>query len=189
MIKYSELIKNRRSIRDFKEQKIDNDILWGILHDACLAPSASNGQPWKFIIVQNQQIMKKISAESKKNLIYEIESDPNSKFEQYKKMLQNDDFNVFYNAPCLVLICGKKETEFFERDCTLAVACFMFAAVAKGLGTCWIGLGDKIKDSAIKKEIGLPDDQEIVASIIIGYPTSIPKPTPRNDPVILKIID
>lgn len=189
MLNYSELIKQRRSIRDFKQDKISFDVLHEIIKDTCLAPSSSNRQPWKFIIIQNQEVMKKLSNESKKNLVSEIEKDRTSSFSKYEKNLRNPDFNVFYNAPCLILIVGKNDHSYFYQNGALAASYLMFAATTRGLGTCWIGLGDKIKDPALKKEIGMPEDHEILAPLIIGYPKVITTEVSRNAPVILKEIE
>jgi nitroreductase len=64
----------------------------------------------------------------------------------------------------------------------------MFSAVAKGLGTCWIGLGNFIKDPELQHLIGMPKDCQIVAPIILGYPKIVPQPTERMEPQILKIV-
>ncbi|GAG33783.1 unnamed protein product, partial [marine sediment metagenome] len=73
-------------------------------------------------------------------------------------------------------------------DCTSAVNYLMFAATARDLGTCWIGHGQAIKNQALKKEIGSPEGYQVAAAVIIGYPTSIPKPPKRNEPIIIKSI-
>ena len=186
MFTYEELLKNRRSIRNYKDKKIDPKILQEILNDACQAPSASNKQPWEFIVIQDQKLMEKISDESKKNLLREIKVDSDSQLKQYEKLLRERS-NVFYNAPCLVIIAGKNEGRFFQRDCALAAAYFMFAATARNLGTCWVGLGAEIEDAALKKEIGLPENREIAATLIVGYPQEIPAANVRQ-PKILKMI-
>jgi nitroreductase len=64
----------------------------------------------------------------------------------------------------------------------------MLAAAARGLGTCWIGLGTNVRNPEIRREIGIPEDCRIVAPIIIGYPKSIPEPSERNKPKILKVV-
>ena len=66
MLKFTELLKNRRAIRDFQDKDVSLDIIKEILKESCLAPSASNGQPCQFIIINNREILKKLSDESKK---------------------------------------------------------------------------------------------------------------------------
>jgi len=188
MMEYNTLIKNRRSIRSFTKEKVSPDILTEILQETCMAPSASNGQPWNFIVITDQTIIKKLSDESKKNLVKIIENDPNSSIKQYESFLRNPNSNVFYDAPCLVYIVGQNNHYHFPHDCSLAAAYFMFAATARNLGTCWIGLGEDIVDEKLKMEIGLPNDYQIAAAIIIGHPRKIPSIAPRDKPKVLKII-
>jgi nitroreductase len=72
MTTFAELLKNRRAIRDFQAKDVSLDVVKEILKESCLAPSASNGQPCQFIIINNKQIMKKLSDESKKNLLQDF---------------------------------------------------------------------------------------------------------------------
>jgi nitroreductase len=187
MLTYSELLKNRRSIRDYQDKEVSMEIIDEILHDTCLAPSASNTQPWNFIVVNNRKMMERISDESKKNILKDIESNPGSNHKRYQEMLQAKGFNVFYNAPCLILIVGKNNYNHFVGDCALAVAYMMFAAIERGLGTCWIGLGAYIKDKKIRDELNLSDEYDIAAPIILGYPVVIPEVSLRREPQIIKI--
>jgi nitroreductase len=64
----------------------------------------------------------------------------------------------------------------------------MFSAASRGLGTCWIGLGAHIRDRATLGDLSVPDDCRIVAPIILGYPASIPPPSERRVPEIVKMI-
>jgi nitroreductase len=107
---------------------------------------------------------------------------------QYEAALRDVRFNVFYNAPCLVLFAGPKEVRSLDVDCGLTVAYFMFSATSRGLGTCWIGLGAHVRNPKILDEIGVPVDCRIVAPIIIGYPKDIPPASERHSPDILKVI-
>jgi nitroreductase len=70
-------------------------------------------------------------------------------------------------------------------DCSLAACYFMFAAAARNLGTCWIGLGAHLRNPAVLKELGIDEGLQIVAPIILGYPKEIPDVPERNEPVIL----
>ena len=185
---FETLLKNRRSIRDFQNKDIPITIIEEILQDTCLAPTASNNQPCRFIIIQNHDYIKKISDESKKCLLDDLVRNPNLSLKQYEAALRDEQFNVFYNAPCLVLIVGPKDAHSIDVDCGLTVAYFMFSATSRGLGTCWIGLGAYIRDKKMLDEIGVPSGYQIVTPIIIGYPTSIPPASERHSPNILKII-
>lgn len=61
------------------------------------------------IIVNNKDLIKRLSNESKKNLLSEIEKSSDSPSKNYEKVLRNPNFNIFYNAPCLVYIVGSKD--------------------------------------------------------------------------------
>ena len=185
---FETILKNRRSIRDFQNKGVPLSILKEIIQDTCLAPTASNGQPCRFIIIQDRDNIKKLSDESKKSLLDDLARNPNLPLKQYEAALRDERFNVFYNAPCLVLFVGPKDVYSLDVDCGLTVAYFMFAATSRGLGTCWIGLGAHVRDKKILDEIGVSSDCRIIAPIIVGYPESIPSASERHSPDILKII-
>ena len=188
MMTFTELLKNRRAIRDFQEKVVELNIVKEILKESSLAPSASNGQPCQFIIVNNRQTLKKLSDESKKNLLQDFAENKTSLNPNYVDMLKNENFNVYYNAPCLIYVIGSKSVRSLDVDCALAVSYIMFCAAQRGLGTCWVNLGAYIRDQKIKADIGLPDDCRIVAPVIIGYPKEIPAASERHAPQILKIV-
>jgi len=188
MIDFPELLQKRRSIRDFQDKEVPPELVREIIQDACLAPSAGNGQPWKFIVIHNRDWIRRLSEESKKNNLSQIEKDPNSPMKKYEARLRDKDFNVFYNAPCLVYIAGSRDVRSLAVDCALAACYFMFAATARGLGTCWVALGAELRDPLILKAVGLPESSRIVAPIILGYPKSVPAAPGRNAPEILKTL-
>jgi len=185
---FKTLLINRRSIRDFQNKEVPLSIIKEIIQESCLAPTATNGQPCQFIIIQNRDYIKKLSDESKKNLLSDLEKNPESPIKDYEPYLRDEQFNIFYNAPCLVFFIGPKEVDSLDVDCALTVAYFMFSATSRGLGTCWIGLGACIRDRNLLNEIRIPPDCRIVAPIIVGYPTSIPPASERHSPDILKVI-
>ena len=189
MITYPEMLKQRRSVRDFQDKKVDLEIVKEIIAEAALAPSASNGQPWRFVVINNRQIMKKISDENKKNLLEDFSRNPAALNPSYKAILSDEKFNIFYNAPCVIYVVGSRDVRSLDCDCALAVSYLMFAAVARGLGTCWIGLGAYVRDPETKAQMGIADDCRIVAPVIIGYPQTIPALPPRRALQILKIIN
>lgn len=185
---FPELLARRRSIRDYQNRNVPMEIIKDILKDTCYAPSSGNGQPWQFIVVNQREWIRKLSDESKKNLVSMIEKDSGSPLKKYEANLRNGGFNVFYNAPCLVYIGGPKDCRSLYLDCSLAACYFMFAAAARGLGTCWINLGIEIRDPEIQKAIGMTADFRIVAPVTFGYPQNVPELPLRNAPQILRVI-
>jgi nitroreductase len=188
MIAYDELLKKRRAVRNFKDQDVPESILYEIIEETCLAPSAGNRQPWRFVIISNRDWIKRLSDESKANFLEDIQKNPDAPVKQYEAVLKLPDFNVFYNAPCLVLIAGNSAIRTLAVDCALAAAYFMLSAAARGLGTCWVDLGGNIRSQGTLGELGLKTSHRIIAPIIIGYPTLIPDIPKRVSPVIVKIV-
>jgi nitroreductase len=187
-MKFHEILQQRRSVRKYLEKEVPMDIIHELIKEATFAPSAGNGQPWNFIIVNNKEMLKRMSDESKKNILNRINSNPGDYAEKYRKMLENESFNVFYNAPCLIIILGKSDHKNLLVDCALAASYLMMSATARNLGTCWVNLGTEIYDKDMIDELGLPEDQKIVAPIILGYPEIIPSMPNRKEPKILKVI-
>lgn len=184
---FPELLAKRRSIRDYQNRQVPPEIIQEIIKDTCLAPSSGNNQPWQFLVINNKEWIKKLSDESKKNFVAAIEKDPASPLKKYEDTLRDPGHNVFYNAPALVYIGGPRDYDPLYWDCSLAACYFMFAATARGLGTCWVHLGSDIRDPEIRKAGGMPADFRIVAPVILGYPKEVPE-LPVRAPKILKTI-
>jgi nitroreductase len=188
MADYFDLLNMRRSIRDYEDKEVSLDTIMEIIRESCLAPSSSNGQPWQFVVVKSREMSKRLSDESKRNLIADIERNPASPSRYYEAVLRDKSFNVFYNAPSLIFIGGSQGVRSLEMDCALAACYFMFAACERKLGTCWIGLGKYIRDPELRKLIGMPADYQIVAPVILGYPKGIPDVPERVSPQILRVV-
>lgn len=185
---FDELIRNRRSIRKFTDTPVSMEMVHELIQQSTFAPNAGNEQPWKFIVVNSKRMINKISDECKKNILARIGANPDDYAKKYQGMLKNESFNVFYNAPCLVMILGFSELKNLFVDCAMAGGYLMMAAVNSGLGTCWVNFGTEIHDPAMKYALGIPDNCKIVAPIILGYPEAIPAIPKRKDPEVLKII-
>jgi nitroreductase len=186
---FRELIIKRRSIREFDGKAVSPALVGEIIADCIQAPNARNAQPWSFIVVANSGMIKKLSDESKKNILWDMGDNPSSPYTMYKPILENVDFNVFYNAPCVVYITGPRDVRSLAVDCALAAAYFMLSAADRGLGTCWVDLGSVIRDAGLRNELGLSKDYAIASTIALGYPARIPGTPPRSEPRILKIIE
>ena len=188
MMTFPELLKNRRAIRDFQDKEVPANVVEEILQESTLAPSASNNQPCRFSIVNCKNTLKALSDESKANLLDDFAKNKTSLNPSYAEVLKDKNFNVYYNAPCVIYIIGSKSVGSLDVDCALAASYIMLSAVNRGLGTCWVHLGSYIRDPQLKALLGIPDGCRIVAPIIIGYPKEIPAASERHAPQILRVI-
>lgn len=185
---FEKLLKDRRSVRKYQEKPVSIKLVQEMIGESTLAPNAGNEQPWRFVIVNQKTMLKRISDEGKKNILARIAANPDDYAKKYQRMLQNESYHIFYNAPCLVLVLGRSHLKNLYVDCALAAGYFMLAAASRGLGTCWVNFGTEVHDPEIRNELGIPDDCTIVAPITLGYPEKIPGTPKRKEPVILKVI-
>jgi len=185
----TELLVKRRSIRNFQNRAVPTELIRDILNDCILAPSAGNEQPWEFIVVTSQEMINRISIESKRNLLERIACNPGDYALRYEKMLQKESFHIFYHAPVVIYILGPTGLKNLYVDCALAASYLMMSATSRGLGTCWVNFGTEIKDPVMRRELGLHDNHKIVAPIALGYPVKIPGIPHRKEPQILSIIE
>jgi nitroreductase len=187
-VDFFDLLETRRSVRNYQDKNVSLALLREIIQDACLAPSGGNRQSWRFIVVNDRDTIRGRSAGCPPKQGGGLDHHTPPRGQPKQTGLRNPKFNVFYNAPGLVIICGDKRSHSAEVDCALAASYLMLSAAARGLGTCWVDLGSQIRDPKLLEEIGLTDDLDIVAPIIIGYPKAIPAIPPRNEPIVLKTI-
>lgn len=143
-------ILNRKSIRKYKDIKISDEIVDGLLRAGMQAPSAGNEQPWDFVVLRDKEIMKKIT-----------------EFHPYSSMLLNTDVAI--------VVCGDEAKEVFKgfwvQDCSAATENILLAAEDKGLGAVWLGvypMEDRVE--ALKKLLDLPESVIPLSIIPIGYP-------------------
>jgi nitroreductase len=149
-------IRHRRSIRKYKPEAIPEEKLQTILEAARLAPSASNRQPWRFVLVQN--------ADSKKTLAREA---------------NNQTFLA--EAAVIAVAVGDPtvSAKWHEKDTMIALEHMALAATALGYGTCWIRAFD---EDAVKRQLQIPEQMKVVALMPIGVPDEKPAARLRKKP-------
>jgi nitroreductase len=183
-IPVSEAIFGRCSVRAYAPEKIDQETLLSLLAAAVRAPTAMHGEPWQFVIIQDADMLKRLSARAKA-----IFSDDAARLHRDSRsvdLFRDPDFNVFYDAGTLVVIFARSSGEFASADCWLAAENLMLAAYARGLGTCVIGLAvSALNLPDVKHELGIPVEATAVAPIIIGRPSGAVAPSSRHEPQIL----
>ena len=154
-----EAIKKRQSVRSYKDKEIPEEILQKILEAGRLAPSANNKQHWKFIVVKDEDLRKKLVPACK-----------NQKFVGEAPVV----IAGCATNPDYVMTCGEHS---YSIDLAIALDHMSLEAASLGLGTCWIGAfyQDKVKDI-----LGIPEDIRVVALMPLGFPKKLGPKTGRK---------
>jgi nitroreductase len=186
-------IARRRSVRAYAPHVIDEQTVRELLHAAVQAPTAMHAEPWAFVIVQDAQLLKRLSDRAKATLLehaatfhdlHRISEPPRDS--AFARALVNPDFNIFYDAGTLIVLCGPSSGPFVPADCWLAAENLMLAAAAMGLGTCCIGSAlPALNLPESRAELGIPADVTAFAAVIAGAPAETPQVLPRKEPKIL----
>jgi nitroreductase len=154
-----EIIKTRRSVRNYKEDPLSDEDIKFLIDCARYAPSGSNMQPWSFLVIQNKEVIQKLSENGKKAMIPLAEkiADNPKRAPGFISFLKAKGSNLFHKAPLLVIILGNKKSLTADWDCTMAAQNMMLAAHSQGIGSCWIGLVmSALMDEKILEELGAP---------------------------------
>ena len=179
-----EAIHQRRAVRDYLERPVADETIHALLQAAVEAPSAMNRQPWRFAVIQDAVRLKVYSDLAKQHLLLQMASD--AKASHYRELLEAPEFDIFYNAGTLIVICAEAPGKYADADAWLAAENLMLAACDMGLGTCPIGFAVEVLNTpAVKHELHLPPGGVAIAPILVGYPRETPKTVPREAPKIL----
>jgi nitroreductase len=183
----AEAISGRRSTREYQSRVPDENLIRSLIEAATLAPNAVNEQPWTFTVVRDQGVLKQLSHDAKAHMLATMTPGiaAGARAEHFRIRLDNPDFQIFYDAPALIVISGSTAGSYIVEDCALAAENLMLMAHSMGLGSCWIGLAQGyLSTPAGKKTLGLPASCVPVAPIIVGYPSAPPAVVPRKVPEV-----
>ena len=148
-------LKDRRSIRSYLDKVIPDKEVEMILEAGRWTPSASNKQPWEFLVIRNKEILREISKKA-----------------FYGRHIKR--------APLAIAIVGKIKVNpnYYIQDTSLASMNMMLMAWSLGIGTCWTGA---LKRDAVKELLGLVENDYLLTILPMGYiKGNIPKPTLRK---------
>jgi len=183
---FIEALKKRRSVRSYDTKTIPRDILSAIIEAGNEAPSAMNSQPWRFVVVEDREMKKKLLGaalpQAKKITEMVKDVDP-ERYEMMKKRYAELPDPVYYSAPAIVFVIGSGR--YAAHSCPLACENMMLAAYSLGLGSCWVGFGAMVtEDPAIRSILELKDDDAIFGPILLGYPKGETKRPPKKQPLV-----
>jgi nitroreductase len=152
-------IKSRYSARSYLNKPVEEEKLDRILDAARLAPSGSNRQPWKFVVVRDAGTRKKLVP-----------------------VCFNQEF--VGQAPVVIAAVGLMPDRIMSCgvpgdpvDVAIALEHVALAATAEGLGTCWIG---SFHQDRIRALLGVPANAKVVEVMTLGYPADHPRPKIRK---------
>ena len=177
-----EAIHGRRSIRAYRPEPLDRklieDVVWAAVQAP--APPVSGDNPWAFCVIEGVELLAEYGARAKQ---FARDNQP----EGSPWTWPNDpDFKVFWDAPVLVLICGRSGNSEAAFDCCRAGQNLMLAAYARGLGSCWVGAPlPWLNSPSVAEELNLPSGFDPIVAMIMGYPAETPVGKPRPRPAII----
>ncbi|HUY04096.1 MAG TPA: nitroreductase family protein [Rhodocyclaceae bacterium] len=185
-ISVMEAIYQRSSVRSYAPQKLDEATIRTLLDAAVRAPTAIHEEPWQFAIIQDMSALKRISDRAKSFFREEVNRAHLDRGGHGLDHFASPEFNIFYNAGTLIIICGSQTTPFVTADCWLAAENLILAAYSMGLGSCVIGSAVAgINTPELKAELGIPPESSAIAPIIVGVASGETAPTPRRRAKIL----
>jgi len=184
-----DIIKKRRSIRKHLPQKVPREAVLEVLVAASWAPSAHNSQPWRFIILENPSIKRRLAEAMADIWVADAEKDG----AEVDAKMRQERVDRFVNAPALILACSTmvglrkfpdQKRQMFERDLAqqslgAAMQNLLLTVHALGLGACWFCAPGFCKET-VRKVLGIPETAEPEAFVIIGYPAETPSVPPKK---------
>jgi len=150
-----ELLRGRRSVRNFKDKEVPEEILSKIFEACRFSPTSHNAQGYYFIPICDREVIKFMASR------------------------RGGSSKPIQEAPMAIAVCcDPEETLRPIQDGCIAAYHFILTAWAYGLGTCWIAAMDR---EDVKEKLGIPKDHYVVTVTPLGFPQKIPK-TPSRKP-------
>ena len=151
---FLEIIKTRRSIRNYKAEMIPNDLLEAVVEAGTFAPTAMGKQSPTIIAVTDPIYREKLS--------------------KMNAAVMGSEQDPYYGAPVIILVLGDPSMPTFVEDGSCVLENMMLAAQSLGLGSCWIHRAKEMYASeegkAFLAELGVEGDVVGVGHCILGYP-------------------
>jgi nitroreductase len=184
-------IYSRRSVRAYLPDDVPDGVIRELIRAGTYAPSAANKQPWRFVVIKNRELIAKLSDKAKELWMEQAAKTSQPELKSLASMVSQPGFNIFFNAPLLIMIFSDSDAFSPQIDCALAGENMMLAARSLEMGSCWIGLAAPLGlVQAIMDDLGVPSSCKLEGSLIFGYPVKLDMKTPkREENVVLKWID
>jgi nitroreductase len=190
------VIQDRRSIREFTDEPVSDQDLDMLLEAARQAPSGENAQPWRFIVVKNEAMRKKMGAiagggsgrrftaefvTKKMQERFSNLQDEAKRQAAFQKLTSGQVSAFMADAAVNIVVCGKKDVWDMPYDTSAAIENILLMVTALGLGACWVIAPciDIRDEERIKALLDIPEGYKAVSILSVGHPTRTHKPRPR----------
>lgn len=147
-----ELLKKRRSIRKFKETKIEKEKIDLLVKAALLSPSSRGIRPWEFVVVNDEELIVELAKAKEHGSLF------------------------LQKAPLAMVVLGDKiKSDVWIEDTSIASIIIQLTAESIGLGSCWIQIRERPHNTAVTSEkyvrdlLNIPDNLRVEAILAIGY--------------------
>jgi len=179
------IIKQRRSIRKYRDEQIKDEELQAILEAGMYAPNAG-GQAWHFTAVQNKELLGRLNQAAK-------EAAKQMGIEHLRKLAENDKHDCMHGAPTLIIVSGSEQAPVpLEADCAAAMENMLIAAESMGLGSCWIFFVTLAfyspQGPALRKELKMSEGYKPYYAAVFGYKKAAADRVPGRKPGLVTTI-
>jgi nitroreductase len=163
--------------------------LKAIIKAGNMAPTGHNRQPWRFVVVENLDVKRKllqITLPLDQEMLKRLKTTDPQLYASIRNAAQcTPEDPIYFSAPVILFVIGTGEgTE--SIDCPLVCQNIMLAAHSLGIGSCMVGAGRRglTDDPEVVKAFELAEEETIYPPIVLGYPKSSPEPPPKKKPKI-----
>jgi len=156
-----DILRLRRSIRKYRDKKIEREIVDQLKEAALRSPTSRNINSWRFLFVDDNVILEKLSS------------------------AKESGSSFLSNAPLGVVVCGEEnESDVWIEDCSIASIILQLTGQSLGLGSCWIQIRGRLhgtgksSEEHVKEVLSLPESLRVESIVAFGYPDEAKNPIP-----------
>lgn len=168
-------IATRHSTRKFKEEPVPQEVLDKVIEAGRQAPSGKHKNQSRFIVIRKKEVLQELIALVQQEFAkMEVTPENDDNFGGAIRAAKKGGYVFMYNAPVLIVVANKRDYGNKYADVSCAMQNMMLAANALDLGSCWINQLRWLQDNPVLRaylqKLGMAEDEEVCASLSIGYP-------------------
>lgn len=168
-------IATRHSTRKFKEEPVPQEVLDKVIEAGRQAPSGKHKNQSRFIVIRKKEVLQELIALVQQEFVkMEVTQENDDNFGGAIRAAKKGGYVFMYNAPVLIVVANKRDYGNKYADVSCAMQNMMLAANALDLGSCWINQLRWLQDNPVLRaylqKLGMAEDEEVCASLSIGYP-------------------